>query len=185
MSKKRVGILELLVCVVAIAPFLNSPAQAATWAVDNSGATGAQARLTDKTGGGQVWSHRPQSTAVTLPRASFSALAPAPGGYAGLPPTRLDSFVNEAGGYKERIYGDEGGYIQGFNPENRIDAGIMYDRDAGLTTGHQSVLPSAWGRDEFIGGPEMGRASIRYDEPAYQGGNYDPSSGEFPGGAGN
>lgn len=74
-----------------------------------------------------------------------------------LPPTRLDSFVAESG-YNDHIYGDEG--TDGpppyccFEKWNRIDAGIYGDRDAGLTTNHGSVLPSAWGKDEFIGGPE-------------------------------
>lgn len=74
-----------------------------------------------------------------------------------LPATRLDSFVRESG-YDDNIYGDEGEvgpppYSQ-FQSFNRINAGIHGD-DQGLTTHHGSLLPSAWGKDEFIGGPEM------------------------------
>lgn len=67
----------------------------------------------------------------------------------GLPPTNLDSFVHQAGGRAEEIYGDEGvdglPPIDGFNAHNRIDAGIFGTRNAGLTTGHGSLMPSAWG----------------------------------------
>lgn len=74
-----------------------------------------------------------------------------------LPPTRLDSFVAESG-FNDHIYGDEGTDgpppYESFEKWNRIDAGIYADRDLGLTTNHGSVLPSAWGKDEFIGGPE-------------------------------
>lgn len=72
-----------------------------------------------------------------------------------LPPVRMDSFVDQAGGNKELIYGDEGAnglppYF-GFSKEHRIDAGIMGIRDQGLTTGHGSVMPDAWGGDEKTG----------------------------------
>jgi hypothetical protein len=76
----------------------------------------------------------------------------------GLPPTNLDSFVHQAGGRAEEIYGDEGVNglppIDGFNFQNRIDFGIvdsvdefgvLQNRNAGLTTGHGSLMPSAWG----------------------------------------
>jgi hypothetical protein len=87
----------------------------------------------------------------------------------GLPPTSMDSFVYEAGGNADAIYGDEstvignGTYslppgvsptpITGFEKNDRIDAGIMGTRAAGLTTGHGSYLPDAAGRDEFLNGP--------------------------------
>ncbi|CAN5465716.1 hypothetical protein BH11CYA1_BH11CYA1_01150 [soil metagenome] len=66
-----------------------------------------------------------------------------------LPPTELDSFVHQAGSRGEAIYGDEGirtppPYF-GFDQSHRIDSGIMGQRDAGITTGHGSILPSAWG----------------------------------------
>lgn len=74
-----------------------------------------------------------------------------------LPPCQLDSFVYQAGGRAEAIYGDEGirtppPYF-GFDQSHRIDAGIMGQRDRGITTGHGSIMPSAWGLDEFIAAP--------------------------------
>jgi len=90
----------------------------------------------------------------------------------GLPATAMDSFVYEAGPNAEAIYGDEsipignGTYslppgvsptpIAGFEKISRIDSGIYGQRAAGLTTGHGSYMPDAWGRDEFTnGGPEF------------------------------
>ncbi|HNN62239.1 MAG TPA: hypothetical protein PKH78_04325, partial [Candidatus Obscuribacter sp.] len=81
------------------------------------------------------------------------------GGQAGqrrqLPPVRMDSFVDQAGGHAEHIYGDEGAnglppYF-GFSKAHRIDTGIQGIRNQGLTTGHGSVMPDAWGGDEYIG----------------------------------
>jgi len=73
----------------------------------------------------------------------------------GLPPTRLDSFVREAKENADAIYGDEGTWgpppFFGFEKCSRINAGIMDDRDRGLTTGHGSYLPDASGNDEFLG----------------------------------
>jgi hypothetical protein len=78
------------------------------------------------------------------------------GGYVnGLPPTRTDSFVKEAKGHATHIYGDEGVNgpppYMGFSRVHRINTGIMDDRDKGLTTGHGSYLPEAWGADEYTG----------------------------------
>jgi hypothetical protein len=74
-----------------------------------------------------------------------------------LPPTNLDSFVTQAGGQAELIYGDEGTTglppLDNFKKENRIDAGIFGINDLGLTTGHGSVMPDAWGADEFLSPP--------------------------------
>lgn len=71
-----------------------------------------------------------------------------------LPPCRLDSFVAQAGTRAEAIYGDEGFRTPppffGFTNEHRIASGIVGQRDAGLTTGHGSVMPCASGRDEYI-----------------------------------
>lgn len=73
----------------------------------------------------------------------------------GLPPTTMDSFVRQAAGNAENIYGDEGHEgpppFMYFEYENRINSGIFDIRDKGLTTGHGSYMPSAWGRDEFLG----------------------------------
>jgi hypothetical protein len=80
----------------------------------------------------------------------------------GLPPTMLDSFVSESGGFAEWIYGDEGtdsippissspGDMTGFSKASRIQTGISFSEDdAGLTTGHVSALPDAAGADEFL-----------------------------------
>jgi hypothetical protein len=77
----------------------------------------------------------------------------------GLPATNMDSFVYQAGGSAELIYGDEGvddipPYFE-FTKEHRIAAGITGQRSAGLTTGHGSYLPDAWGGDEWVKGPEF------------------------------
>jgi len=95
-------------------------------------------------------------TAVFLPTYS-GRLTPQIGisGANGLPPCQLDSFVRSAGSMADLIYGDEG--TDGLPPYcnftniHRIDAGIFGDTRTGLTTGHRSTLPSAWGSDEFHG----------------------------------
>jgi hypothetical protein len=73
----------------------------------------------------------------------------------GLPATSMDSFVYEAAENAELIYGDEGvtdipPYNE-FTVEHRINRGIYDMRDRGLTTGHGSWMPDAWGNDEFLG----------------------------------
>ncbi len=74
-----------------------------------------------------------------------------------LPPCRLDSFVHQAGSAAEAIYGDEGIRTPppffGFGQQNRIASGFFGTRDQGLTTGHGSHMPSAWGADEFVSPP--------------------------------
>jgi hypothetical protein len=77
----------------------------------------------------------------------------------GLPATNMDSFVYQAGGSADLIYGDEGvddipPYFE-FDKSHRIAAGITGQRSAGLTTGHGSYLPDAWGGDEWVKGPEF------------------------------
>jgi hypothetical protein len=76
----------------------------------------------------------------------------------GLPVTSLDSFVLNAGGAAEQIYGDEGSEgpppFEEFTAGHRIQAGIQGNA-GGLTTGHGSYLPCAWGGDEFVDGPEF------------------------------
>jgi hypothetical protein len=76
-----------------------------------------------------------------LPAAGFGAIA----GRSGLPQTNLDSFVAQAGGNAELIYGDEGEdgpppYAL-FTDDHHIESGISDP----LTTGHASGLPEAWG----------------------------------------
>jgi hypothetical protein len=87
-----------------------------------------------------------------------------------LPVTSLDSFVLNAGGNAEAIYGDEGAdglppYFE-FTTAHRINTGITGARDAGLTTGHGSYLPDAWGGDEFVDGPEWSQSGANGGFPA-------------------
>lgn len=68
----------------------------------------------------------------------------------GLPPTTLDSFVRNAGGHAEAIYGDEGTNswppLNGLSRANTINAGIVGLRSKTLTTGHKGeMLPDASG----------------------------------------
>jgi hypothetical protein len=72
------------------------------------------------------------------------------GTFNGLPPTSLDSFVRNAGGHAEMIYGDEGTNswppLNGFGRGNTINAGIVGQRSKTLTTGHNGEkLPTASG----------------------------------------
>ena len=90
---------------------------------------------------------------VTLAPARFTLLS----SQNGLPTVSTDSFVKNAGGNAEAIYGDEGTdsippYL-GFSYQHRINAGISGQTDTGLTTGHGSMLPSAFGADEFLAPP--------------------------------
>ncbi|HEY9775871.1 MAG TPA: hypothetical protein V6C81_19065 [Planktothrix sp.] len=73
----------------------------------------------------------------------------------GLPETTMDSFVYEAGGDADLIYGDEGTddippYFE-FDKSHRIERGITGLREQALTTGHSEFLPDAWGGDEWTG----------------------------------
>ena len=129
---------------------------------------------------------RATHTYSQLPKAGFGRLAGVYGrsGRNGLPPARLDSFVKTAGSYAEMIYGDEGGNlengtrainrasvlppIQEFTQENRINNGIRGERDRGLTTGHGSYLPNAWGGDEYMRKAEpFSQSGARVNYPQY------------------
>lgn len=73
----------------------------------------------------------------------------------GLPPCKLDSLVKMS----EEVFGDEGknGTLPpffGFDEQHRL-ARTIADPNPELSTFHGSELPAAWGKDEFIGGPEM------------------------------
>lgn len=78
---------------------------------------------------------------------------------AGLPPCTMDSFVHEAKNMAENIYGGESFFgpppFDGFTQDHRINSGLFDDRNTGLTTGHGSQLPDAWGADEFVSDGEM------------------------------
>ena len=130
----------------------------------------------------QFWFRRATAVALSLILTIFITTLTAPKAqaqqvnrqiaqrFSQLPPCQLDSFVYQAGGRAEAIYGDEGIKTPppffGFDQSHRIDAGIMGQRDRGLTTGHGSVMPSAWGLDEFISPPgefcRSGANSNRY-----------------------
>lgn len=95
-----------------------------------------------------------------LQQTTTAILSPISGpvGRNGLPMTSTDSFVLNSGGEGELIYGGEGAdgvppYNE-FTPAHRIERGITGTRAEGLTTFHGSLLPSASGNDEFIGGTE-------------------------------
>lgn len=93
----------------------------------------------------------PQNEGMNLPVTEFATLdKTAPGKKPGqLPETKLDSFVRQAGGMAELIYGDEGVFdippFFGFDTSHRINTGI---HSGNLTTGHPSNLPEAWGYPE-------------------------------------
>lgn len=101
----------------------------------------------------------------------------------GLPPCTTDSFVHEAAGEAEHIYGDEGTTsippYMGFSKVHRIDNGIFDRRDRGLTTGHGSYLPDAWGADEFLSPPGEWSQS-----GANNGNRMGNGAGSLPGGSG-
>lgn len=87
-----------------------------------------------------------------------------PVGRNNLPSTHLDSFVLNAGGYADQIYGGDCAdcsppAFKNFTQNHRINAGIRGERSQGLTTGHGSYLPNAWGGDEFVDGPEFSRSA--------------------------
>ncbi len=56
-------------------------------------------------------------------------------------------------GQADQIYGDEGtDSIPPLDNFSYINSGIGAD-SSGLTTGHGSMMPSAWGADEFLAPP--------------------------------
>ncbi len=143
----------------------------------NPGATGRKSKQTaNLTRNGAV---KTMAQRVRLRQAGFGGLAPAVpggGGRNGLPNTRLDSFVLNSGGLGEAIYGDEGTagpppYF-GFGMQHRIGTGIT---SRGLSTGHASVMPSAWGWDGeanhsggFSGGNGVNWAPNEYLDGTYR-----------------
>jgi len=101
---------------------------------------------------------------ASVPMTGLGGVAPinGPTGRNGLPVTSLDSFVLNAGGAAEMIYGDEGASgpppYNEFTAAHRIQRGIQGNA-GGLTTGHGSYLPCAWGGDEFVDGPEFSQSA--------------------------
>jgi hypothetical protein len=123
----------------------------------NNGARQASYSMRSRLPNVQTSSYVPQRASISTGRRVASSISPTSVLRNNLPPVRLDSFVREAKGHAEHIYGDEGAngippYF-GFSHPHRINTGINDDRDAGLTTGHGSYMPEAWGADEFIAPP--------------------------------
>lgn len=110
---------------------------------NRSSLTGTQTRIASR-----------NNTRLTLQPARFNLLSSSNNT---LPSVSTDSFVKNAGGNAETIYGDEGSQslppYYGFDYSHRINAGISGQTDQGLTTGHGSYMPSAWGADEILAPP--------------------------------
>lgn len=138
-------------------------AQANTWnpaALANSnGATGAYGNSSYRTNEapasrtygnsqhtGQQLASKSGMGTLQLPVTGLQTLDKVYGGGRSLPKTTLDSFVMNAAGSADMIYGDEGAEgpppFFGFDDSHYIGTGIQ---SGGLTTGHRSGLPSAWG----------------------------------------
>lgn len=174
----------LALSAVALAASLTAPAaQAQSAAMQSQARTGSFGNSSKKTN-----NFRKPNSAFTrnqsLPRVRATGLGGlatihGPTGRNGLPQTSLDSFVLNAGGSAEQIYGDEGTDLPpffGFSAGHRIERGIQGSRAAGLTTGHGSTLPAAWGGDEFCKGSEFSRSGSSgggstWATPAQTGGN--------------
>jgi len=161
MIKQAAATISLLALAAIIAPPAN--AQAALQSQGRTGTFGNSSFTTNN--------YRMPITFFTtnqsLPRVRPTGLGGlaeihGPTGRNGLPVTSLDSFVLNAGGHAEHIYGDEGAdglppYFE-FTKVHRINTGITGQRDTGLTTGHGSYMPDAWGGDEFVDGPEWSQS---------------------------
>ncbi|MBX9668631.1 MAG: hypothetical protein K2X93_13480 [Candidatus Obscuribacterales bacterium] len=159
--KKTALTLSLLALVAAtIAP----PALASTGYANSQAVKGKFKSSTQKTnrqtlsGGSNGFTRNQQLPLVKMTGLGGLAGIYGPLGRNGLPDTRMDSFVNQAGGMKNQIYGDEGSNgkppFEGFDASHRIERGINGGRRQGLTTGHGSRMPAAWGGDEFCKGTE-------------------------------
>lgn len=163
---------KLILSLIALSSLSNAPALAIGWDT-SSGTSGDFGHSTYSTGtqGDPTRSSNQtgKNSRAYLPThmgSMFSSpvsISPVTGGTRsgrfGLPQTRLDSFVAEAGGHKDAIYGDEGEDgpppFEEFTREHRIEAGIYGERRQGLSTGHGSYLPSATGGDGYVDGAEM------------------------------
>lgn len=115
--------------------------------VASSGAAGSYGH--DSSAQPRAQQSRPRDTGaqrVRLARASTAILDRTFGRLGFLPPTSMESFVRNSAGAADLIYGDEGTDgpppFEGFDQSHRINSGIY---TPGLTTGHRSALPEAWG----------------------------------------
>lgn len=179
MIKQAAATISLLALAAIIAPPANAQ-------VASQGATGTFGNSSFTTNNGRLRNSR--FTAGQTPRnlrsyAGLGGMAEihGPTGRNGLPVTSMDSFVLNAGGHAEHIYGDEGAdgippYFE-FTKAHRINTGITGQRDTGLTTGHGSYMPDAWGGDEFVDGPEWSQSGSNggnanhWSQGVYTGGN--------------
>lgn len=114
------------------------------------------------------------STAITLPANAQVGRK--------LPPTTTDSFVKQAQGNADLIYGDEGTLdvppYDSFDQIHRINSGIYDTRAKGLTTGHGSYMPDAWGGDEWTGNEWSRSGSASNPTPPI----YNPTASQIFGG---
>lgn len=163
----------LLIASISVPQAFANPEKSA----GNPGATGRKSKQTANLTRNETRATTNKQR-VRLRQAGFGGLAPAVpggGGRNGLPNTRLDSFVLNSGGMGEAIYGDEGTsgpppYF-GFGYGHRIGTGI-YSR--GLSTGHASTMPSAWGWDgeHNHSGGFSGGNGVNWAPNAYMDGTY-------------
>ncbi len=145
-------LLAALLCIAAFQVVVAPPAEAnALRSQARPGNIKSSSRKTNNLGRGR--SVKTMAQRLAIQGAGFGGLAPVfgGGGRNGLPRTTMDSFVMQAGGSANQIYGDEGANgkppFDEFTPGHRIERGIT---SSGLTTGHASSLAPAWGGDEFV-----------------------------------
>ncbi len=165
----RVHATNLLLVLLSIPTFANSSiAQTIPGSTAASGDRRHQTNTTSNAAhSGPSYSYPTLSQTAALTPVYFGNLARTygrpSGTVKGLPPCTMDSFVRNAEGMADLIYGDEGTDgpppFEEFTTIHRIDAGIFGDRNKGLTTGHRSHLPSAWGNDEFLGAEWAGQTN--------------------------
>lgn len=176
MIKQAAATISLIAIAAVVAPAANAQSQGAPGSYGNSTFRTNNFRMPDAA----------YTTSQRLPRVRMTGLGGlatihGPTGRNGLPVTSLDSFVLNAGGHAEHIYGDEGAdglppYFE-FTKAHRINTGITGQRDTGLTTGHGSYLPDAWGGDEYVDGPEWSQSGSNggnaghWSQGVYTGGN--------------
>jgi hypothetical protein len=167
---------------------VNAEDEVDTHAVASHATTGAFGNLSGSTSDSNRADSSPTSNQRIpgLQYAGFGGLAEihGPTGRNGLPITSTGSFVENAGGFAELIFGGEGSngipVYEGFEPIHRIERGIQGVSAEGLTTGHGSLLPSASGGDEFVkpeaftqagsssGGNTWGKSDLTGSDPGTQ-----------------
>jgi hypothetical protein len=143
-----------LLCSPSIAQVINGTDGTTTAAMGTNGIPFDTTTIQESNSSQAAVSAAEVAAAASIAAQQAALNAARPQMYNGLPPTSLDSFVANSG-YNDAIYGDEGTDglppYYGFDASHRINAGITGQSAAGLTTGHSSYLPDAWGGDEFTG----------------------------------